>query len=156
MAGRQPPNFSFSGLKTAVRRLANSLAPLTDRDVADVCAAFEAAVADCVADRVVFAMTNADASLHGQYGRRLVVAGGVAANRLLRSRLTDVAARCGYSFHAPPIALCGDNGAMIAWVGALRHARHMTDNLDVAARARWPLDAEAVPAIGGGRLGAKA
>ena len=155
MHGRVLPHFSFAGLKTAVRRQATELAPLSERDVADLCASFESAVTDCVADRVACAMELAEARTGGAQ-RRLVVAGGVAANRRLRTGLSELCAARGTSFHAPPVALCGDNGAMIAWAGAERLARGLTDSLDVAARARWPLDAAAVPAIGGGRLGAKA
>jgi N6-L-threonylcarbamoyladenine synthase len=67
-----------------------------------------------------------------------------------------VAAEAGYSLHAPPLALCGDNAAMVAWAGAERLARGWTDGLDIAARARWPLDPGAIPALGAGRQGAKA
>ena len=156
MHGRPVPNFSFAGLKTAVRRTATSLAPLTDRDIADVCASFEAAVADCVADRVAKAIVLYEQLSGEPRPRRLVVAGGVAANQRLRARLDDLCVASGYGFHAAPLALCGDNGAMIAWVGALRYQRGTTDGLDAAARARWPLDATAAPAIGSGRLGSKA
>ena len=156
MQGREQPHFSFAGLKTAVRRQATELAPLSARDVADLCASFESAVADCVADRVGRAMTMAEARTGGDAARRLVVAGGVAANQRLRAGLAALCLARGYAFHAPPVALCGDNGAMIAWVGAERLARGLTDGLDAPARARWPLDAAAVPAIGSGRLGVKA
>ena len=157
MQGRDVPNFSFAGLKTAVRRAATSLGALTDRDIADICASFEAAVCDSVADRVGRAM-----ALYEQRAgtvapeRRLVVAGGVAANQRLRAWLGELCRHRGYTLHVPPVAVCGDNGAMIAWAGALRHVRGLTDGLEVAARARWPLDAAAAPSLGGGRLGAKA
>jgi N6-L-threonylcarbamoyladenine synthase len=88
--------------------------------------------------------------------RHLVVAGGVAANRRLRSALAEVARRAGYALNVPPPALCSDNAAMVAWAGAERLARGWTDGLDVPTRARWPLDPEAAPALGFGRLGAKA
>ena len=156
MLGRAEPHFSFAGLKTAVRQQAMALAPLTAQKVADICASFEAAVADCVADRVVRAMEIAERLDTGPAARKLVVAGGVAANARLRSRLAGLCAARSYSFHAPPLALCSDNAAMVAWVGALRHDRGDADGLDVAARARWPLDASAVPALGAGRHGAKA
>lgn len=155
MIGREVPHFSFAGLKTAVRQTAQALAPLRREDVADVCASFEAAVADCVRDRISRAMALYETSA-GTAGRHLVAAGGVAANKRLRATLQQMCADRGYTFHAPPLALCGDNAAMVAWVGALRHARGENDPLDVPARARWPLDAEATPAIGAGRLGAKA
>jgi N6-L-threonylcarbamoyladenine synthase len=152
MLGRPEPHFSFAGLKTAVRQQATALAPLDEAKVADICAAFEAAVADCVADRVARAIEIAA----GSDARRLVVAGGVAANVRLRSRLAALSDARGYAFHAPPLALCSDNAAMVAWVGALKLARGEQDGLDTAARARWPLDAAATPALGAGRLGAKA
>lgn len=152
MLGRAEPHFSFAGLKTAVRHVAQSLGPLREADVADLCAEFEAAVADCVADRVRRAMAMAG----DEAGRHLVVAGGVAANARLRAGLAAVAAAEGYALHVPPPALCTDNAAMVAWAGAERLARGLVDGLDVEARARWPLDPEAAPALGAGRLGAKA
>jgi N6-L-threonylcarbamoyladenine synthase len=156
MLGRAEPHFSFAGLKTAVRHQAQALGPLREEDVADLCAAFEAAVADSVADRVRRAMEIAAGRLGTLQGRHLVVAGGVAANRSLRGALVVVAASAGYQLHAPPPALCTDNAAMVAWAGAERLARGWTDGLDFAARARWPLDANAVPALGAGKQGAKA
>ena len=86
----------------------------------------------------------------------LAVAGGVAANAALREALERAAAAEGYSLHAPPVALCTDNGAMIAWAGAERLARGESDDLTLSARPRWPLDAAAAPVIGSGRKGAKA
>ena len=158
MFGRPEPHFSFAGLKTAVRQQANALVPLKSADVADLCASFEAAVADCVVDRLRRAMDidEAHAAAPTDRPRALVVAGGVAANLKLRSALAELSAARGYTFHAPPLSLCSDNAAMIAWVGALRHDAGERAPLDIAARARWPLDAEATPVIGAGRLGAKA
>jgi N6-L-threonylcarbamoyladenine synthase len=158
MLGRAEPHFSFAGLKTAVRQQAQALAPLSAEDVADLCAAFEAAATQSVADRVRvgMAMANAQLELDPRAGRHLVIAGGVAANRRLRAGLADVAANAGYALHVPPPALCTDNAAMVAWAGAERLLRGWTDGLDVAARARWPLDPDAAPALGFGRLGAKA
>ena len=98
----------------------------------------------------------AEAAFGNEAPKRLVVAGGVAANQALRARLTEVAHAAGYSLHVPPVALCGDNGAMIAWAGAERLARGMIDARGIVARARWPLDAEAKAVLGTGRLGAKA
>ena len=85
-----------------------------------------------------------------------MVAGGVAANMRLRAALADVALNAGYRLHVPPPALCSDNAAMVAWAGAERLARGWTDGLDIAARARWPLDPDATPALGAGKQGAKA
>ena len=88
--------------------------------------------------------------------RHLVVAGGVAANMRLRAALADLATDAGYQLHVPPPSLCTDNAAMVAWAGAERLARGWTDGLDLEARARWPLDPDATPALGGGKQGAKA
>jgi N6-L-threonylcarbamoyladenine synthase len=154
MLGRPEPHFSFAGLKTAVRHRAQAVAPLTDAAVADLCAEFEAAVADSVADRVRRAIVLADASL-APHGRHLVVAGGVAANMRLRAGLAAVADQYRYTLHVPPASLCTDNAAMVAWTGAERLARGGGDRT-IQARARWPLDPDAVPALGAGRLGAKA
>jgi N6-L-threonylcarbamoyladenine synthase len=156
MLGRPEPHFSFAGLKTAVRHQAQALMPLKDADIADLCAAFEAAAAESVADRVRRAMEVADAGLDAAGGRHLVVAGGVAANATLRAVLAEAAASAGYALHVPPPALCTDNAAMVAWAGAERLARGWTDGLDVAARTRWPLDPDATPALGAGKHGAKA
>jgi len=155
MQGRAEPHFSFAGLKTAVRHQAQAAAPLSQRDVADLCAEFQTAVAESVADRVKRAMAIADERLPDA-PKHLVVAGGVAANRQLQSALADVAAKAGYSLHAPPLELCGDNAAMVAWAGAERLARGWIDGLDFTARARWPLDPDATPALGAGKQGAKA
>ena len=155
MLGRPEPHFSFAGLKTAVRRRAQAAMPLTDAVVADLCAEFEAAVAESVADRVRRAIALADDRL-ALHGRHLVVAGGVAANKRLRASLSEVAAGAGYSLHVPPPALCTDNAAMVAWAGAERLARGLTSGPIIEARARWPLDPDAVPALGAGRLGTKA
>ena len=155
MLGRPEPHFSFAGLKTAVRRQAQAAMPLSDQDVADLCAEFQAAVAESVADRVHAAMDMAaDELASGQ--RHLVVAGGVAANQTLRARLAEVARAAGYNLRVPPPAMCTDNGAMVAWAGAERLALGLTDRLDVESRARWPLDPDVIPALGAGRHGAKA
>lgn len=150
MKGRTDPHFSFAGLKTAVRHAAMQSAPLSDQDVADLCASFQAAVCDSVADRVRLAMQMAMQHFPEADHRPFVVAGGVAANKALRATLIDVARAHDFSFHAPPFELCGDNGAMIAWAGAERLARGLIDSLDAPARPRWPLDAEAPKAIGAG------
>jgi tRNA N6-adenosine threonylcarbamoyltransferase len=155
MLGRAEPHFSFAGLKTAVRRQAQALAPLGDRDIADLCAEFQTAVCESLADRVRRAMAIADDRL-GWHEGHLVVAGGVAANRQIHRALTETAALRGYRLHVPPPQLCTDNGAMIAWAGAERLGLGLTDGLAFEPRARWPLDARATPALGGGRHGAKA
>lgn len=156
MIGRAEPHFSFAGLKTAVRRQAEKLQPLTEQDVADLCAAFEAAVVDSVCDRVRRAMGLVAPRLQSAEARHLVVAGGVAANRRLRSALHELCAAEGFALNAPPARLCTDNAAMVAWAGAERLGRGAVDRLDCAARARWPLDPAASAVLGFGRLGAKA
>jgi N6-L-threonylcarbamoyladenine synthase len=123
-------DFSFSGLKTAVRQLAERLPKNDAQAVADLCAAFQRTVGDVLADRCGNALAVAPSDT-------LVVAGGVAANTYLRGRLEGLGVR----LVAPPIALCTDNGAMIAWAGIERLRRGMTDPLDFAPRPRWPLDA---------------
>jgi len=150
MLGRAEPHFSFSGLKTALRKAARDLAPLREADVADLCAAFEAAVAEVVGDRVRVAIGLYRQRLGTAATPHLVVAGGVAANRRLRTALHDVCNEQGFGMHAPPVALCGDNAAMIAWAGAEHLARGRSDPLDAPARARWPLDPHAPAAIGAG------
>jgi N6-L-threonylcarbamoyladenine synthase len=138
LLGRDSPDFSFSGLKTAVRLAAQRSAPLTGQDVRDLCASFQAAAADALRDRVRTAFSKYGAKATAP--RRFVVAGGVASNQTLRSALMEECAAGGFSFHAPPPGLCTDNAAMIAWAGACRFAYGYSDALDVAARARWPLD----------------
>ena len=142
MRGRDGCDFSFSGLKTAVRRAVSDLGGTVDgRDVADVCASFQAAVGDVLVDRCARAMRTFD-SQHGATGghRTLVVAGGVAANRFLRSRLLALCGSDGYRFVAPPQELCTDNAVMIAWAGIERLRSGRTDELDFAPRPRWPLE----------------
>jgi N6-L-threonylcarbamoyladenine synthase len=150
MVGRAELHFSFAGLKTAVRRTAERLAPLKSQDIADVAAAFEAAVTDSVTDRCARAMDFAANRLGKMGPRRFVLAGGVAANERLRTALRELSAQRGFAFHVPPVDLCSDNAAMIAWAGAERLALGLTDPLDVPVRPRWPLDLNARPAIGAG------
>jgi N6-L-threonylcarbamoyladenine synthase len=156
MVGRAEPHFSLAGLKTALRQQAQAIAPLRSQDVADLAASFEGAVCASVSDRVRIAMRIAEAMLDASAPRRLVVAGGVAANQRLRRALAGLADHEGYGLVVPPVALCGDNAAMVAWTGAERHALGLVDGLDAPARARWPLDDVAAPVLGRGRLGAKA
>jgi len=132
-------DFSFSGLKTAVRLAAEEIAPLSDRDVADICASFQAAVTEIVAVRAGQALARFRATLP-DVAPQLVVAGGVAANRSIGAALRQVADDTGTKLVIPPPALCTDNGAMVAWAGAERLALGATDGLDFAARPRWPLD----------------
>lgn len=150
LKGRTEPHFSFAGLKTAVRRAALSVENLTDQDVADICASFEAAAAECIVDRTFRALSLAREMPSGRRIGHLVVAGGVAANTRLRGELAKLAGAEGLTLLAAPVALCGDNAAMVAWAGAERLARGMIDGLDAPVRPRWPLDPRAAPAIGAG------
>lgn len=126
-------DFSFSGLKTAVRQTVEKLPAGDAQAVADLCASFQRTVGDVFADRCANALALAPSST-------LVVAGGVAANVYLRGRLEDVAASHGAKLVAPPVRLCTDNGAMIAWAGAERLRLGQVDALDFRPRPRWPLD----------------
>ncbi|MDP1730382.1 MAG: tRNA (adenosine(37)-N6)-threonylcarbamoyltransferase complex transferase subunit TsaD [Devosia sp.] len=132
-------DFSFSGLKTAVRLAAEAIAPLSEQDVADICASFQLAVAEIVSVRSRAAIERFKTELP-EAALRLVVAGGVAANRTIGVGLQRVARESGAQLIVPPIELCTDNGAMVAWAGAERLALGASDGLDFAAKARWPLD----------------
>jgi N6-L-threonylcarbamoyladenine synthase len=138
MQGRKEADFSLSGLKTALRLEAERVAPLSDQDVADLCASFQQAVVDVVADRLRAGLRI----FRSKYGAptALVVAGGVAANQAIRKVVHHLAFEVGTVLVAPPLELCTDNGAMIAWAGAERLALGITDTLEAAPRARWPLD----------------
>jgi N6-L-threonylcarbamoyladenine synthase len=150
MLGRPEPHFSLAGLKTALRHEVLARAPLSEQDIADLCASFQEAVAAVVSDRTRRAMQLYIERLGPEAQRALVVAGGVAANQRLKSALENLAGEAGFSLHVPPPNLCTDNGAMIAWAGAERLARGLTDDFAAPARARWPLDASAPPALGAG------
>jgi len=125
-------DFSFSGLKTAVRLMAESLPKNDPQAIADLCASFQRTVGDVLVDRCGNALARAPSDT-------LVVAGGVAANTYLRGRLEGLGVR----LVAPPIKFCTDNGAMIAWAGIERLRRGMVDALDFSPRPRWPLAAAA-------------
>ncbi len=158
MKGEARPDFSFSGLKTAIRQAALERAPLTPSDVDDLCASFQQAVCDAVADRVKRALQRFSEE-HAAIRRPvLVAAGGVAANSQLRAALTELCDRHGFDFVAPPLELCTDNAAMIAWAGLERLHAGLGDEcrMNAAPRPRWPLDEQSAPLLGSGRKGAKA
>ncbi|MFL6734116.1 MAG: tRNA (adenosine(37)-N6)-threonylcarbamoyltransferase complex transferase subunit TsaD [Sphingomicrobium sp.] len=139
LVGTSEPHFSFAGLKSAVQRAVAT----GEHKTADVAASFQRAVVDCLIDRTSRALAATGAPT-------LVVAGGVAANGSVRGRLAELAAASGRRFSVPPVWLCTDNAAMIAWAGAERFALNLTDGLDAPARARWPLDESAEKVRGAG------
>jgi N6-L-threonylcarbamoyladenine synthase len=132
---REGCDFSFSGLKTAVAQLVAGYGDgaLPMDLVADVAASFQGAMADVFGDRLEHALAMMPKA------SAVVVAGGVAANLLLRARLAEVAALAGKRLIAPPLRLCGDNAVMVAWAGIERLRAGFVDGLDAACRPRWPL-----------------
>ena len=154
LLGRKDCDFSFSGLKTAAARLAQTCE--TEQQRADLADAVQTAIARQLSDRSDRAL-KAYAEKHVQ--RLFVVAGGVAANRTVRATLQAVAAKNGFAFLAPPMAYCTDNAAMIALAGAERLRKGLVSDIDTAARPRWPLDEYSAlndPTHAPGRKGAKA
>ncbi len=149
-------NLSFSGLKTAVRKLVESYAPDADikhailppQDLADIAASFQLAATDCLIQK----LKKAIVIFKQQYplGKHIVVSGGVAANTYLRERLQKLAEESHLLFAAPPIKFCTDNGVMIAWAGLERLKKGYTSSLDFKPRPRWPLDEFAPKAAGAG------
>jgi len=152
-------DLSFSGLKTAAVRARDELVAaqsgLYRRDVADICAAFQQAVRDVLSLKTRRAMTHFLGEHPDLSERVIAVAGGVAANRSLRDGLAEAAAAEGFRLVAPPLRLCTDNAAMIAWAGIERIAAGRPDTPAIA-RPRWPLDRSAEPMLGSGKKGAKA
>ncbi len=151
MLGRSDANFSLSGLKTAVRNEIGRLGAqqeqgISEKDISDLCASFQAAVIESTADRLSVGL-RIFKELYGA-PTALVAAGGVAANQAIRTALQGVAGKAGTPLIIPPPALCTDNGAMIAWAGAERLALGLTDGMDAAPRARWLLDANATAPAG--------
>ncbi len=158
LKGEARPDFSFSGLKTAVRREASALAPLGEDDIADICASFQQAVTETLSDRVKRSLERFRETHPDIETPALVVAGGVAANQAIRTALDTLCDKTGFRLIAPPIRLCGDNAAMIAWAGLERLKAELSedDALGFAPRPRWPLDQAATPLFGTGKRGAKA
>ncbi len=140
LVGSGEPHFSFAGLKSAVMRAKDSGLYRNE----DIAASFQQAAIDCVLDRLNVSLGD------GGGLPALVVAGGVAANQAIRAALENFAQARTMRFVAPPLALCTDNAAMIAWAGAERLASGQNDPLDFAARPRWPLDQDAEPVRGAG------
>jgi len=140
LKGSKEPHFSFAGLKSAVLRAAESGA----HEAADIAASFQQAAGDCLIDRLKMALRDTGTM------PALVVAGGVAANRTVRAALEAFAEAHTMRFVAPPLALCTDNAAMIAWAGCERLPLGKSDSLDIMARPRWPLDPDATAVRGAG------
>ncbi len=156
MRGEKRLDFSFSGLKTAVRMATLSIDFENEQDVADICASFQQAVAETLQERLILSLDRFKIRFPDLAEPVLVVAGGVAANQMLRTMLTNLAAKGGFRFVAPPMVLCTDNAAMIAWAAACRLAKGDTDPLDLTPRPRWPLDEKSASTFGSGRKGPKA
>ncbi len=149
-------NLSFSGLKTAVRKIIESYstdgiiehAVMRKQDIADICACFQKAVADCLLHKLETAAKIFKTKCPD--GKDIVVSGGVAANTYIRNRMQSFADKNGFTFSAPPIRFCTDNGVMIAWAGLERAQKGLFNELDFKPRPRWPLDENAPKAAGAG------
>ncbi|WP_203595255.1 tRNA (adenosine(37)-N6)-threonylcarbamoyltransferase complex transferase subunit TsaD [Salipiger sp. PrR002] len=155
---REGCDLSFSGLKTALLRMRDKLIDeqggLHAQDRADLCAGFQAAVRDVLAEKTKRALRLYLEANPAQPA--LAVAGGVAANKALRGALESLCDAHGVSFTAPPLRLCTDNAAMIAYAGGELLAAGERSDMTLAARPRWPLDKSAAPLLGSGKKGAKA
>ena len=151
-------DMSFSGLKTALLRARDALISqdggLSKSTRADLCASFQAAVADVLAEKSARAIRQYIDTNPAKPA--FAVAGGVAANRSIRAALEGLAVGAGLRFTAPPLDLCTDNAAMIAWAGIERLRLGHSDGMTLAARPRWPLDQTRPAMLGGGKRGAKA
>jgi tRNA N6-adenosine threonylcarbamoyltransferase len=151
-------DMSFSGLKTALLRARDAQVAekggLTEQSRADLCASFQMAVADVLAEKSRRALAAYLAT--NPPHPAIAIAGGVAANQTIRAALQAVATQAGVRFTAPPLTLCTDNAAMIAWAGIERFRLGHTDDMTLTARPRWPLDRSSPAMLGGGKRGAKA
>lgn len=156
LSGSGDCNLSFSGLKTAVRKIIESYttdgdiahAILPKQDVADICACFQLAATDCLVKKLERAVQYFKKNY--PTGQHVVVSGGVASNTYLRGKLKNLSEKYGLEFAAPPIRFCTDNGVMVAWAGLERYRLGLVDSLDFKPRPRWPLDENAPKAAGAG------
>ncbi len=137
-------NFSFSGLKTALRVKAQKMQPVSETDITNLAASFQAAITDCLVERCHNAMQRF-AAAQPTASKNLIIAGGVAANQYINQQLALAARSKGFALACAPPRLCTDNGAMIAWAGAERLLHGQNDRLDLAPRARWPLNEVSPP-----------
>ena len=146
MKGRKELDFSFSGLKTAVRNAVEALPEgnLQRKDIAELACAFQETVAKIIADRCTRAIEHFKTEYKTDTPT-LVVSGGVAANTAIREKLTEICTSQNVQSYAPPLSLCGDNAAMIAWAGYEKLKNGQSDPLDFKARPRWPLDPDTKP-----------
>lgn len=153
LKGKEGCDFSFAGLKTAVRLAAEKAAPLDDQAVADLCASFQRSVGEIIKDRLSSALSR----FSERYARPpvLVAAGGVAANTHIRAILSDLITERQGRLVIPPAHHCTDNAAMIAWAALERESAQLP-RFDPTARPRWPLDSQAAPRLGSGKKGARA
>jgi tRNA N6-adenosine threonylcarbamoyltransferase len=138
MLGRENADFSFSGLKTAVRQFAQH--GFEAHAKADLAASFQSTVVDVLVDRTAVAIEHFRTEFVKSTGFRFVAAGGVAANSVIRQALSELCQREGFRLVLPPVSLCTDNGAMVAWTGLERLSAGLSDRLDCPPRARWPLE----------------
>ena len=152
-------DMSFSGLKTALRRARDELVlekgGITQKDLADLCASFQTAVADTLAEKSRRALIEFQDRYDLETGH-FAVAGGVAANMIIRGALDNIVANARFNLVVPPLRFCTDNAAMIAWAGSERFLQNQFDGFDLVALPRWPLDQNAAPMLGSGKRGAKA
>lgn len=135
LKGRSGCDFSFAGLKTAVRQITQSGIIQTEQDKADLCASFQAAMRDCLLDRLKHALTMIPPEV-----KHIVLSGGVAANQFLRQAIEQMCQKEEKEFIAPPLHLCTDNAVMIAWAGMERFLLGQTSDLSFTPRPRWPLE----------------
>ena len=136
------PNFSFSGLKTAFNQIV-SKSTLDKNKICDLSASLQKSISDCLVDRTKYAIDQFRTLINENSNIQLVVAGGVASNKYIRNELEKLALTSKIEFHAPPISLCTDNGAMIAWAGYEKYVSEGETDLNFKARPRWPLDPDA-------------
>ncbi len=132
LKGRVGCDFSFSGLKTAVKQVVEK-ENLNEQIIANICASFQKTVTDVLIDRLKNALKLVNS-------KQLVIAGGVAANQYILKRISNVMNEYNIDTIAPPIKLCTDNGAMVAWAGIERLKLGLVDDLNLKPRPRWPLE----------------